>query len=519
MIPNTLPARSTLRSCCLFVAVVGSLAAHAAANTGSAPKTPNILWLIAEDFGQHLGCYGTQEVFTPNLDRLAADGVRYTRFFNGHVCSASRSAFNTGMYSTTIGAHNHRTANKQPLPAGVKTLSDWMRAAGYFTANVKDLPDSCGFSGTGKTDWNFVVDGPPFDSDKWSDLAQHQPFYAQVNFSEAHRAFTAPKKADPDKLEIPPYYPDHSVTREDWGKYLDEATELDRKIGLVLAALSQDGLADNTIVVFFGDNGQAHVRGKQFCYEEGLLVPLIVRWPKNFPTPAHFQAGRVDDRLLHGIDLAPTMLALAGAAIPPNMQGQVFLGDRCEADRKYVFGYRDRCDMTQMRIRTVRDTRYRYIRNFTPWVPFLAFNEYKQRSYPVWNLLQELHAQGKLTPAQEVLCQPRMPEEELYDLQNDPWEINNLATSTRPEHQEVLRNLRNVLEQWIVDTNDQGRHLETLDVLTASEPRFVPERDWRPEPGTAEAAQAEALRAAAKDKPAVTPEPAKEKKKRKKRSP
>jgi len=471
----------------ILVLAVLAPAAHAAPKSGL--KTPNILWLIAEDFGPHLGCYGTKEVWSPNLDRLAAQGVRYTRCYNGHVCSPSRSAFNTGMYATTIGAHQHRTTNKKPLPQGVQVISDWMRDAGYFTANVRELPPPCDFKGTGKTDWNFQYQGQPFDSANWSDLKTHQPFYAQVNFSETHRAFTAPKKADPAKVEIPPYYPDHPVTREDWGKYLDEATEVDRKVGLVLAALENDGLADDTIVIFFGDNGQAHVRGKQFCYESGLLVPLIIRWPKNFPAPARFQAGTVDNRLLHGIDLAPTSLALAGAAKPPKMQGQIFLGDRCEPDRQYVFGQRDRCDMTVMRIRTVRDDRYRYIRNFTPWVPFLAFNAYKENSYPVWNLLKELHAQGKLTPVQEVLCRPTMPEEELYDLESDPWEINNLAGSEKPEHQAELKKLRGVLEKWIVDTDDQGRRLETLEELTKGDARFVPERDWRPAPGSKEAAE------------------------------
>lgn len=446
------------------------------------PDKPNILWLIGEDLGQHLGCYGTKEVWTPNLDQLAADGVRYTHFYNGMVCSVSRSSFMTGMYATTIGAHNHRTANKRPLPDGVKTLCEWMRGQGYFTANLKQLPESCGFKGSGKTDWNFKVDGPLFDSDQWSELPSHQPFYAQINFNETHRAYTAPKKADPSKVEIPPYYPDHPVTRQDWGQYLDEATELDRKIGLVLAALGKEGLADNTIVVFFGDNGQSHVRGKQVLYEEGQLVPLIIRWPTNFPSPASFQAGSVDSRMIHGIDLAPTMLALAGAAKPAKMQGQVFLGERTEKTRETIFGHRDRCDMTQMRLRSVRDSRYRYIRNFTPWVPFLARNEYKEKQYPVWNLLKELHAEGKLTPPQEFLCQANMPEEELYDLQTDPWQIKNLAQSDLPEHQTALKKLRVVLENWIVETHDQGVEMESLEQLRAAERRFDPALDWRPKP-------------------------------------
>jgi N-sulfoglucosamine sulfohydrolase len=469
-----------MKATLLNVIVMALTASCAQASTGT---RPNILWLIAEDFGPHLSCYGTREVWTPNLDRLAADGVRYDRFYIGQVCSPSRSAFNTGMYATTIGAHNHRTVNKKPLPDGVKILSDWMRAAGYFTANVRELPSPCDFKGTGKTDWNFLYQGRPFDSSDWNDLKTHQPYYAQVNFSETHRKYDAPQKADPAQVEVPPYYPDDPVTRADWARYLDAATELDRKVGLVLAALEKDGLADNTIVVFFGDNGQSHVRGKQFCYEEGLLVPLIIRWPRNFPAPAQFKAGTVDRRLLDGIDLAPTMLALAGAPQPAKMQGQVFLTDRCAPDRQYVFGYRDRCDMTVMRIRTVRDDHYRYIRNFTPWVPFLAYNEYKQKQYPVWNLLAALHAQGKLTPVQEFLCQPTMPEEELYDLDADPWEIDNLAKSDKSEHRAELAKLRGVLEKWIGDTDDQGQRMETLDELKAV-PGFVPARDWRPGPGS-----------------------------------
>jgi arylsulfatase A-like enzyme len=169
----------------------------------------------------------------------------------------------------------------------------------------------------------------------------------------------------------------------------------------------------------------------------------------------------VDDRLLESIDLAPTMLALAGAPIPPKMQGKPFLGEAAAAPKQFVFGARDRCDETAMRIRTVRDARYRYIRNFTPEVPFLAPNHYKETQYPVWNLLKKLHAEGKLTPPQEFLCQPRMPDEELYDLQADPHQIYNLAASDKPEAKAELKRLRSVLDQWIVDANDQGRTPES----------------------------------------------------------
>ncbi|MDZ4818843.1 MAG: sulfatase [Planctomycetota bacterium] len=443
---------------------------------------PNILWLVAEDFGCHLGCYGTKQVSTSNLDRLAAEGTRYTNFFTtAPVCSASRSAWMTGMYQTTIGAHNHRSHRDDgyQLPAGVRLLTDWFRDAGYYTANIRHLPADCDFRGTGKTDWNFTYTGKPFDSEKWSDLKSHQPFFAQINFQETHRTFKAPKHADPAQVEIPPYYPDHPVTRKDWAAYLDAATELDRKVGQVLKQLETDGLAENTIIVFFGDNGEAHARGKQFCYDSGLKVPLIIWMPKSLATPAHFQRGNVDERLIAAIDLAPTMLSLAGAKKPVKMEGRIFLGDKAEPDRKYVFGARDRCDETVFRFRTVRDARYRYIRNFTPERPFLQTNNYKEKQYPVWNLLKELHAEGKLTPPQAALCAPTMPAEELYHIKSDPHEMHNLADS--PEHAKKLRRLRKALDEWIEETNDQGKELEPEDVAArrgATKPETNPSKGY-----------------------------------------
>jgi N-sulfoglucosamine sulfohydrolase len=434
------------------------------------PARPNILWLVAEDFGPELGCYGTDQVFSPNLDRLAADGVRFTRAYTtAPVCSASRSAFMTGMYQTTIGAHNHRSHRDDGfrLPDGVRVLPDWLHDAGYFTANLRQLPATCDFQGTAKTDWNFTYDRKPFDSDNWSDLKSHQPFFAQVNFQETHRKFHAPKRADPDKVIVPPYYPDHPVTRRDLAEYLDAASELDRKVGTILAGLAADGLADNTVVIFSGDHGQCHVRGKQFCYEEGLHIPLLIRWPKSLAASAPFKPGEVDKRLVEAIDIAPTILAWAGVAKPIKMQGRVMFGDHADPPREYAFGARDRCDETVFRFRTVRDDRYRYIRNFTPDRPFLQPNAYKERSYPVWNLLTELAAENKLTPAQKVLTASTMPAEELYDLQADPYEINNLIGSENAEHNAVLLRLRGVLELWIEESADQGRTMESAEVAAA----------------------------------------------------
>lgn len=447
----------------------------------AAAVRPNILWLIAEDLGPELGCYGYPEVRTPNLDRLAAEGVRFTHMFTtGPVCSASRSALMTGMYQMSIGAHNHRSHRNDGfrLPPGVRVLTDWLRDAGYFTANVVDLtgnPQEKFFRGTGKTDWNFTYDGQPFDSKRWKDLPSHQPFYAQVNFSETHRGHSwntahehIEQPADPAKVTLPPYYPDHPEARADWAQYLNAVMALDRKIGFVLDKLQEDGLADRTVVVFMGDHGRAMIRAKQWPYDSGLHIPFIIRWPQGIPAPQGWRPGTVDDRLLAAIDLTATTLWIAGVQPPLTMQGRVFLGPEAMA-RRFVFGGRDRCDETVDRIRTVRSLRYRYIRNYYPERPFLQLNRYKEFSYPVISLMRDLQAEGKLNPVQARLLAPTRPPEELYDLQSDPYEIHNLVES--PAHQEVLSELRAALDTWLVECNDQGRFPEPPEVIEFYEQR------------------------------------------------
>ena len=448
----------------LFVVLLLAAAARAAE-----PRL-NFLWLLAEDTGPSAySCYGEQKAAaTPVIDQLAREGVRYNRFYTtAPVCSPSRSGFNTGMYATTIGAHNHRTPAPPTLPAGVRPLNDWLEDAGYYTANIRQLPAELGFRGQGKVDWNFRTERAPFPNDKWDELKSHQPFYAQINFQETHRNFQGAKATDPATVVLPPYYPDHPVVRADYAAYLDAAKNLDIKVAKILALLERDGLADNTVVIFMGDNGEAHVRGKQFCYEEGLRVPMIVRWPKKVPAPAHYRAGSTDDRLLEAIDIAPTLLSFAGVPLPEKMQGKPFLGPAVGAPKTYVFGARDRCDETAMRLRTVRDARYRYIRTFTPEVPFFAPNAYKSKQYPAWDLMQQLAKEDKLTPIQAFLAAPTQPAEQLFDLVEDPHEIRNLTTSTKPEHVAALQRLRGELESWIVRTDDQGRFPEKLSPADA----------------------------------------------------
>jgi arylsulfatase A-like enzyme len=448
-----------------------SLGLNAAQTPVPAARTPNILWLIAEDLcPSSLSCYGNKDISTPHLDELASEGARYTRAYTtAPVCSSSRSAFNTGMYQTSIGAQNHRShrGDGYTLPAGVKVIPEWLQQAGYFSTNLSQLPASFGFNVTAKTDWNFTLSAPAFQPCEWAELPARRPFLAQLNFTETHRPLHNSGKVDPQKVTLPPYYPDHPITRQDWAAFLDDVLELDRKVGITLNELNTAGLANDTIVIFMADHGEAQARAKQFLYEEGLNIPLIIRWPKNFPAPSQITPGTVDDRLIEAIDLAPTLLNSAGLPKPVGMQGRNFLGANAEAARQFAFGARDRCDETVFRMRTVRDERYRYIHNFTPEVPFLQANYYKEHFYPVWNLLKQLHAQGRLTPAQDALCQPSMPEEELYDLETDPFEIHNLAGSDKTEHQAALHKLRTALNQWIEETQDQGRVFETPAVISS----------------------------------------------------
>ncbi|MEO9475969.1 MAG: sulfatase [Cyclobacteriaceae bacterium] len=416
---------------------------------------PNILWLIIEDFSPDLSCYGNTDLHTPNIDQIAQEGTLYTQAYtSAPVCSPSRSAFMTGMYQTTIGAQHHRSHRGDgfTLPDTVKTAPEWFAQNGYFTANIKHGFDQ--FKGTGKKDLNFKHN-KLFQSNHWDSLKANQPFYAQVNFAPVHRMmYKMPDTllVDPDSVHLPPYYPDHPVARLDWAKYLTKAMLLDNMVGEVMQKLKQDGLQENTIVMLFGDHGRNHIRGKQWLYDPGLHIPLIIKRP-NQP------AGIVDDILVSGIDLLPTSLGLAGLDIPSAMQGINFL----DADpRNYIYAARDRCDESAERVRAVRGKGYKYIRNYMPELPYMQPNKYKQAYYPMWMLMEKLAEENKLNADQLKFLQSTKPIEELYDLIADPHELNNLASS--PEHTAKLNEMRELLDNWVIETKDQGQFPESDSV-------------------------------------------------------
>ncbi|MDX2268122.1 MAG: sulfatase [Bryobacter sp.] len=453
--PSSIPRRSLLASSTAFLAQPG-LRAQAA--------RPNILWILAEDISTNLGCYGEPLVQTPNLDRLAKQGARYTHgFTTAPVCSASRSALATGMYQTTIGAHQHRTYNKQPLPVPVRHMAEHLREAGYFTvlaAPPKGQKGSAGQGngawGSGKTDYNFAAPNP-FDGNNWAQRPAGKPFFAQLTIQESHKGIGWPlgrkltPNIDQSKLKLPPYWPDHPVARDEYANYLEAIQLMDRYVGEVLTRLDNEGLADNTLVFFLGDNGACTFRSKQFLYDPGINVPLLVRWPGKVP------AGEVRTNFVEGIDITAATLAAAGVPVPSYMQGRDFLAPNA-TPRPHIFAARDRCDTATERMRCVRDRQFKYIKNYLPAIPYMQRNPYKEKEYPTWNLVKQLHREGKLTPAQALFAAEAKPIEELYDLAADPHEVNNLAEL--PEHLPRLRAMRKLVDDWVVFTNDQGYRME-----------------------------------------------------------
>ena len=440
------PISASMRAAVTLIAA-SFLATAAAAET---PR-PNVLWLIIEDAGPDFGCYGNPDVYTPHLDRFAAESCVFRRAFaTAPVCSPARSAMMTGTYASSFGAQNHRSHRFDGYrrPDGVRLITERLAEAGYFTANVRTFPPSVGFTGTGKTDWNFFDDGHAFATDRWAELRTHTPFFAQVNFHKTHRPYGR-ARSNPvaaARVTLPPYLADDPVIREDWAAYLDELAEVDAQIGAVLRLIDADGLRESTAVFIFADQGREDFRGKYFAYEQGLAVPLLVRWP------AQLRPGSAGDRLMSLLDVHASTLALAGLA-PAGLDGAPFFGPAAQ-ERRYVFGARDRIDDTADRVRTVRDTRFKYIRNFEPWRPYLQPMAYAEVTNPSYRRMRELFAQGKLNPAQAKFMAARRPEEELYDLEVDPWELVDLAAD--PAQRTRLAEMRATLDRWMRDTGDRG---------------------------------------------------------------
>ncbi|MAF11285.1 sulfatase [Candidatus Poribacteria bacterium] len=446
-------------------------------------QRPNILWFSIEDISPRFGCTGDVVARTPNIDRLAAEGRRYANAFStAGVCAPSRCAIITGMYQTAIGAHHMRTTHTNDVapemptpyeavpPAYVKAFPEYLRAAGYYCTN------------NAKTDYQFAPPSSAWDvcgrDGHWRNGDRSQPFFAVFNPTVTHESGMWPKEGerlttDPDAVTLPPYIPDTPKAREAMARHYDNLERADARLGEVLAQLDEDGLTDNTIVVLWSDHGEGLPRGKRWLYDAGIRIPLIVRWPGSVP------AGEVSERLVSLIDLAPTMLSLAGLEPPRHMQGRPFLGPgACE--REYAFAARDRHDEAYDMVRAVRDTRYKYIRNFHPELPYLLWIPYRNR-HPALQEMWRLRAEDALTPPLDVMFQTPRPCEELYDTHADPYELDNLAG--RADHAERLARMRAALRSWQDEHGDLGHEPEAEmaarmwpngEQPTTARPTFVP---------------------------------------------
>lgn len=430
-------------------------------NTGRAAPAregarPNFVWILAEDIAPDLACFGDSYSISPNLDKLASEGARYTNAFSiSGVCAPSRSALITGMYPTTIGTHHMRSAGVPP--PYVKCFTEYLRAAGYYCSN------------NAKTDYNFFANASDTPLSAWDDCSRtadwrgrdpDQPFFAQFTLAVSHESQIRANEAafarntqslrpedrhDPAKATLPPYYPDTPEVRRDWARYHDLITAMDIQVGGLLKRLEEDNLADSTIVFFFGDNGRGLPRGKRWLYDAGIHVPLIIRWPGAI-TP-----GSVPDRLVSFIDFPATVLSLAGIEPPKTMQGKPFLGEYDTPPRQFILAARDRMDETYDIIRAVRDKQFKYIRNFQPEKTYAQPIAYMDEM-PTMKVWRRLNAEGRLAGPQKLFFAATKPVEELYDTLADPHEVNNLAAD--PDFALRRSEMGKKLEAWMKETND-----------------------------------------------------------------
>lgn len=441
-------------------------------------ERPNILLLTAEDLSDKVGSFGDDVAVTPNLDRLASQGVRYPNTFTtAGVCAPSRAALITGVRQTALGAQHMRSSRfgfRAVPPPEVKAFPELLRQAGYFAfTTVKlDYQFSLPFPGSGPfTIW----DRETFSQQDWTGSPTDKPFYGQMTFGVTHEsgifrvewprsathafllirrllAFSSGEDViDRGDVELPPYYPDTPTVREDVARQYENVRIMDAEVGDVLDALDRDGLADSTIVIWTTDHGDGLPRGKRSLFDSGIKVPMIIRWPERF-RPEGAKPGMVDERLISFVDLAATILSLADVKPPDWMDGRAFAGPYAEPPRKYIYASRDRLDEHPDRQRAVRDERYKYIRNYDPGTPGALDLAFRNNQH-IMQELRAMYESGDLDPTQRLWFEPR-PVDELYDTWEDPHEVVNLADD--PEHQATLERLKSALDAWMAERPDLG---------------------------------------------------------------
>ena len=448
----------------LVYGLAGLSVLNAAEHTDKMER-PNILWIYIEDMNPFLGCYGDSTVPTPNMDALASGGVLFEKcFVTAPVCSPCRSAIITGRMQTTIGAHNHNSAYNKDTPILLppylrgKTLPEIFRKHGYSTFNQ------------GKDHYNFTYDRTKlYDTPRvkrnqqspWRELKDpSKPFFGQVQVAGGKYAFNVrslnvlPSRVKPEDVadRLPPYYPKDPIILKHWALHYDCVRRTDMAVGDIMQQLEQDGLLENTIVFCFSDHGCYMPRHKQFCYEGGLHVPLIITAPGTY---AKVGKGVRRKDLISALDISATSLAFSGIDIPKWYDSKDLFAPGYRRD--FVVAAKDRMDFTIDRVRSLRnDQGFKYIRNFMTERPYMQLNYRHGREYVV--RMDELFAQGKLSDIEARFWGKERPAEELYNLNLDPHEVNNLADD--PSHRQQLLKMRILLDDWARQTDDKGQYPE-----------------------------------------------------------
>ncbi len=414
-------------------------------------ERPNIIWLMAEDISLDLECYGMPTVKTPTFNKLAEEGMMFTNcFVTNPICSPSRSAMMTGTHQVKINAHNHRSNRDVALPKEIKPFTHLLRQAGYTTilghhgVMKKGRKIDCNFKTEPLGKWDGIENFGLFD--KYDEfLPQDQPFFNQIQLLATHRGdwWTEVREksahpVNPDDVVLPPHYADHPAIRLDWAKYLDQIEYIDNEVKMILEELEQKGMADNTIIFFIGDNGRCNIYGKGYLHDAGLRIPLIMHYPKNI------KGGQINKDITAATDITATILELAGLEVPDYMTGQSFLDGK--SDRQECYGARDLWDEIEEKVRAISTDKYRYIRNHKPEIPYDAHQAYLEFYRPAVHVMRQLKKEGKLNKDQLTFFANSKPKEELYDLQNDPFELNNLAEN--PDYAEILQQMRQKMDQY-----------------------------------------------------------------------
>ena len=433
---------------------------------------PNFLVIMTDQHrADHLGCYGDTYAVSPNLDALAKRGMIFTRAWsNGPVCGAARTTIISGIYPPSTGGEHMRSS--VPMPQGCKMYPQFLREAGYYCSNHT------------KEDYNLQKPDGVWDDTKnsahWRNRKPGQPFFAIFNILTTHESqIRKPGHKlvhDPAKAPLPPYMPDTPEVRHDWAQYYDNITTMDGEAAELLKQLHDDGLDEDTIIMFYGDHGAGMPRSKRWPYNSGLQVPLITYFPPKWQhlAPKNYSAGSKTNELIGFIDLAPTLLSIIGVKAPDYMQGRAFAGSLVKPAPDFMFGFRGRMDETYDLARSVTDGRYVYLREYMPHLTYGQHNAY-MFLMPTTQVWKRLFDAGKLNEIQQRFWQIK-PTEELYDLQNDPWEIHNLALDARHP---ALAKLRQAEQQQCERIRDLGfiPEAERIRISDGKSPRDVMQSD------------------------------------------